>query len=148
MGDQSLAVDAWEKLFRAQVAVLRRLGNEFPTELLSLNEYDVLFNLSRRPSHSLRIRELHRHTLLTQPSISRLIDRLVARELVSKRPDPADRRGTVVQLTGAGYELFKRVAVLHADSITACLSSALSPEELTHLGALCEKLRSDVSGTG
>ena len=31
MTDKSLAIDAWESLFRAQVSVLRQLTAEFPT---------------------------------------------------------------------------------------------------------------------
>jgi len=50
MTDKSLAIDAWEALFRAQVSVLRQLTAEFPTSEISFTEYDVLLNLSRAPS--------------------------------------------------------------------------------------------------
>ena len=141
MSDKSLAVDAWEALFRAQVSVLRQLNAEFPTEQLSFNEYDVLFNLSRQPGRKLRLRDLNRHLLLTQPSVSRLVDRLVEREFVTKESDPGDGRGTVVCLTEAGHELFRRVAVIHADSIHRRVGGALSAEELEQLTALTDKLR-------
>lgn len=141
MSEKSLAVDAWEALFRAQVSVLRQLHNEFPVSELSLNEYDVLFNLSRQTGWRLRLRDLNRHLLLTQPSVSRLVDRLVARELVWKEGDPGDGRGTVVCLTQTGYELFKRVAVLHAESIRRRVGGALSADELRQLTVLCDKLR-------
>src|SRR3954463_1542393 len=110
------AVAAWESLFRAQVAVMRTLAAEFPTRDISFNEYDVLFNLSRQPNRELRLRDLNKHVLLTQPSVSRLVDRLVARQLVVKESDPGDGRGTIVCLTEAGNELFRRVAVVHAES--------------------------------
>jgi len=141
VSDKSLAVDAWESLFRAQVTVLRTLNAEFPTEKLSFNEYDVLFNLSRQPEHRLRIRDLNRHLLLTQPSVSRLVDRLVQRELLRKESDPGDGRGTIVCLTDEGYDLFRRVAVVHADSISRRVGGALSAAELRQLTALTEKLR-------
>jgi DNA-binding MarR family transcriptional regulator len=136
-----LAVDAWESLFRAQVSVLRRLNAEFPTTELSLNEYDVLFNLSRQPGRRLRLRDLNRHLLLTQPSVSRLVDRLVRRGLVTKEGAPGDGRGTVVCLTDPGNELFRRVAVVHAESILKHVGGALSAEELAQLTALSDKLR-------
>ena len=141
MSNKALAVEAWESLFRAQVSVLRQLHTEFPTDLLSLNEYDVLFNLSRQPEHRLRIRDLNRHLLLTQPSVSRLVDRLAQRELVRKESDPGDGRGTIVCLTDAGYDLFRRVAVVHAESIAHRVGDTLTDGELTQLAALCEKLR-------
>ena len=141
MSDKPSSVAAWEALFRAQVSVLRQLNVEFPTAELSFNEYDVLFNLSRQEDRQLRIRDLNKHLLLTQPSVSRLVDRLVARELVRKEPDPGDGRGTVVCLTDAGFALFRRVAVIHAESIHRRVGDALSNDELRELARLSDKLR-------
>ena len=141
MSDKALAVDAWEALFRAQVSVLRQLNLEFPTEELSFNEYDVLFNLSRQPGRKLRLRDLNKHLLLTQPSVSRLVDRLVEQKLVVKESDPGDGRGTIVCLTDAGNELFRRVAVVHADSIWRRVGGALNADELAQLTRLTDKLR-------
>jgi len=141
VSDKSASVSAWEALFRAQVSVLRQLNTEFPTDQLSFTEYDVLFNLSRQDDRALRIRDLNRHLLLTQPSVSRLVDRLVARGLVRKESDPGDGRGTIVCLTDAGFDLFRRVAVVHADSIHRRVGSALSNDELRELERLTDKLR-------
>jgi DNA-binding MarR family transcriptional regulator len=135
------AVSAWESLFRAQVAVMRTLAAEFPTKDISFNEYDVLFNLSRQPDRELRMRDLNKHVLLTQPSVSRLIDRLVARGLVSKCPEPSDARGTVIRLTDDGYDMFRRVAVEHMKTITERVGGRLDAEELEQLAQLCDKLR-------
>jgi DNA-binding MarR family transcriptional regulator len=141
VSDKALAVEAWEALFRAQVSVLRQLNLEFPTGELSFNEYDVLFNLSRQDGRKLRLRDLNKHLLLTQPSVSRLVDRLVERQLVVKESDPGDGRGTIVCLTDAGHELFRRVAVIHAESIRRRVGGALSAAELRQLTALTDKLR-------
>ena len=141
MSDKSLAVDAWEALFRAQVSVLRQLNTEFPTDQLSLNEYDVLFNLSRQAERKLRLRDLNRHLLLTQPSVSRLVDRLVEQGLVRKESDPGDGRGTIVCLTDEGLALFRRVAVVHSESIHRRVGGALNAAELAQLTALTDKLR-------
>lgn len=143
MSDKTAAVAAWEALFRAQVSVLRQLNVEFPTGDLSFNEYDVLFNLSRQPERQLRIRDLNTHLLLTQPSVSRLVDRLVAKQLVRKAPDAGDGRGTIVCLTDAGYEQFHRVAVIHVESIHRRMS-ALTTEELNTLAELSDKLRLNI----
>jgi DNA-binding MarR family transcriptional regulator len=138
------AINAWESLFRAQVTVIRQLTREFPTDELSFNEYDVLFNLSRQEGRKLRIRDLNRHLLLTQPSVSRLVDRLVSRGLVRKESDPGDGRGTFVCLTDEGYSLFRKVAVTHAESITRHVGGALTADQLRSLTKLTESLRSSV----
>lgn len=141
MSQRGEAVAAWESLFRAQVTVMRALAAEFPSREISLNEYDVMFNLTKQPGRRSRLRELNRHMLLTQPSVSRLVDRMVARELLVKENDPADGRGAVVVLTDAGYELFRTVAVSHMESITSHVGGALNSEELAQLESLCDKLR-------
>lgn len=135
------AVSAWESLFRAQVAVMRTLAAEFPTRDISFNEYDVLFNLSRQPDRSLRLRDLNKHVLLTQPSVSRLVDRLVSRGLVAKGPEPSDARGTIIRLTDTGFDMFRRVAVDHMRSISDRVGTRLDQDELETLAALCDKLR-------
>lgn len=141
MTEKAIAVGAWEALFRAQVSVLRQLNAEFPTSEISFTEYDVLFNLSRAPERRMRIRDLIPHLLLSQPSVSRLIDRLAARGLVDKLPDATDARGTIVALRPEGYELFKRVAVVHADAIARRVGSRLDVDELQQLTELCRRLR-------
>jgi DNA-binding MarR family transcriptional regulator len=120
---------------------MRTLAAEFPTKDISFNEYDVLFNLSRQPDRELRMRDLNKHVLLTQPSVSRLIDRLVARGLVAKCPEPSDARGTVIRLTDEGYDMFRRVAVEHMKTITERVGGRLDAEELGQLAELCDKLR-------
>ena len=139
--DRRLAVTAWEALFRAQVSVMRYLNSEFPTGELSLNEYDVLFNLSRQPGRQTRMRTLTDHLLISQPSISRLVDRLVARGLAEKVDDPSDARGVIVHLTDLGYASFVRVARGHMGSIYDRVGTNLTDDELRTLTELCDKLR-------
>jgi DNA-binding MarR family transcriptional regulator len=140
VSERSTAVDAWEALYRAQVAVLRQLLSEFPHDEVSFTEYDVLFNLYRQPGHRLRIRDLNRHLLLTQPSVSRLLDRLAARGLVRKSSDPSDARGTIVTLTESGVDVFRRIGSQHGESI-ANRMSVLDADELHELARLSDKLR-------
>lgn len=141
MSDTTTAVEAWEALFRAQVTVMRHLQTEFPDGQLSITEYDVLFNLSRQPQQRLRIRELNDHMLITQPSVSRMVDRLAARALVAKVNDPDDARGIIVELTDSGLAVFRRAAHSHMRSIATRVGGALSEEELRELDRLCTKLR-------
>lgn len=144
MSDRSEAVDAWEALYRAQVTVMRRLRAAFPDDELSLSEYDVLFNLSRSPGRAARIRDLNRRLLLTQPSVSRLLDRIAVRGLITKSEDPRDARGTIVTLTEEGVATFRRVGTRHAAAI-AEIMSALSPPELRELRVLTDRLREGVA---
>ncbi|WP_439692174.1 MarR family winged helix-turn-helix transcriptional regulator [Curtobacterium sp. SP.BCo] len=139
--EKATAVAAWEALFRAQVTVMRALNAEFPGGEISFNEYDVCFNLSTQPGRRCRMRELTGHLLLTQPSVSRLVDRLTARGIVEKQPDPADARGVIVALTAHGFDVYRAVAVQHAQTIADQVGAGLDDAELRTLTELCTKLR-------
>ncbi|MGG7307789.1 MarR family winged helix-turn-helix transcriptional regulator [Curtobacterium sp. AB451] len=139
--EKATAVAAWEALFRAQVTVMRALNADFPGGEISFNEYDVCFNLSTQPGRRCRMRELTSHLLLTQPSVSRLVDRLTARGIVEKQPDPADARGVIVALTPHGFDVYRAVAVQHAQTIVDQVGAGLDEAELRTLTELCTKLR-------
>lgn len=141
MSSSDAAVDAWEALFRAQVSIMRDLRAEFADQGLSMNEYDVLFNIAREPGHRVRLRDLNRNVLITQSSVSRLVDRLVERDLIVKSDDETDARGTIVTLTSAGRAEFSRVAKIHMANIHDRVGDVLTDDELATLQALCTKLR-------
>lgn len=136
-----LAAETWESLFRAQVAVMRRLQSGPAFRALAVNEYDVLFTLSRCPSGWLRLNELNDNVLLSQSSLSRLVERLEKRGLVDRMPAPDDRRGVLLQLTESGRELQKQIGREHVRDISALITPALTAAEQRDLLRLTEKLR-------
>lgn len=139
--DKAAAVEGWESLFRAQVTVLRRFRQNFRGAELSLGEYDVLYNLTRFPGNRLRLHELNQNILLTQPSLSRLVERMEQRGLVRRERDAEDRRGTVVVMTDKGAEMQRQAGRDHADAIARYVGGALTTDELQALRELCDKLR-------
>ena len=137
-----LAAETWESLFRAQVAVMRRLQSGPAFKNLAVNEYDVLFTLSRCPSGWLRLNELNDNVLLSQSSLSRLVERLEKRGLVARMPD--DGRGVLVKLTDDGAELQKQIGREHVRDIAELVSPALTAAEQRELLRLTEKLRTSL----
>ncbi len=66
-------------------------------------EFDVLAALRRAgPPYSLSPGQLGAETLVTSGTMTNRIDRLEARDLVRREPDPSDRRGVRVTLTDTG----------------------------------------------
>ncbi len=66
-------------------------------------EFDVLSALRRQgPPYQLSPGALLRATLVTSGTMTNRIDRLADAGLVSRRPDPADKRGVLVALTDSG----------------------------------------------
>lgn len=146
MTDRRLAVEAWESLFRAQHEVFDHISGDFSGTDLAQGEYDVLLTVTRAPDMTARLREVTANMLISQPSVSRLVDRMVARGLIEKCPDPDDGRGTLVRATEAGATAFRRLASVHAASIAERMSH-LTDDELAALRDLTAKLRRPTPAT-
>jgi DNA-binding MarR family transcriptional regulator len=98
-------------------------------------EFDVLSALRRQgPPYRLSPGALLRATLVTSGTMTNRIDRLASAGLVSRHPDPQDKRGVLVMLTDRGRTV--------ADAALADL--LLSEREL--LTGLDETQRSQLAG--
>ncbi|MFT4158247.1 MAG: MarR family transcriptional regulator [Microbacterium sp.] len=140
MTDRTLALEAWESLFRAQHEVFGELVRDFDGAPLTQAEYDVLLTVTRASGMTARLRDVTSNMLISQPSVSRLIDRMVARGLVAKCADPDDGRGALIRATDAGARTFRALATVHGRSIAERMSN-LDDDELRMLRDLAEKLR-------
>lgn len=138
--DRRLAIDAWESLFRAQHEVFEEISTDFDGDELTQAEYDVLLTVTRGEGRTARLRDVTANMLISQPSVSRLVDRMVARGLVTKCADPLDGRGSLVTATDEGARLFRGIASAHGASIADRMSQ-LTDDELCQLRDLTAKLR-------
>ncbi|GAA3910864.1 MarR family winged helix-turn-helix transcriptional regulator [Microbacterium invictum] len=140
MTDRRLAIAAWESLFRAQHEVFDEINDAFHDGELAQAEYDVLLTVTRGDGYAARLRDVTANMLISQPSVSRLVDRMVVRGLITKTPDPADGRGAILIATAEGAAAFRRLATIHGRAI-ADRMSVLSDDELSQLRTITAKLR-------
>jgi DNA-binding MarR family transcriptional regulator len=97
-------------------------------------EFDVLTALRRAGApYQLSPGQLLTQTLVTSGTMTNRIDRLAKKDLVQRLPDPADRRGVLVRLTGAGRD--------RADSAL----SGLLEQERAILGELAPAQRAELA---
>lgn len=134
-----LANDAWEAVLTAHAVLMKQFAAEDVWHGLTMREYDVLYTLSKCPE-PIRPAELNRHVLLTQPALSRMVDRLVDRGLVQRTPDPHDGRGVRLSLTDEGRTRQRRIGGRHAVGVARVLTGALTDDELRTLEQICGKL--------
>ncbi|NUP27708.1 MAG: winged helix-turn-helix transcriptional regulator [Nocardia sp.] len=134
-----LANDAWEAVLTAHAVLMKQFAAQDVWHGLTMREYDVLYTLSKCPE-PIRPAELNRHVLLTQPALSRMVDRLVERGLVQRTPDPHDGRGVRLSLTTEGRTRQRRIGGRHAVGVAQALTGALTDDELRTLEHLCGKL--------
>jgi DNA-binding MarR family transcriptional regulator len=117
-----------------------RLAAKAAEHGLQVGEGDVLFTLFRAgPPHRLSPTQLAESTLVTTGTMTNRLDRLEARGLVRRLPNPDDRRGLAVELTGAGRELVDGLVGEHVENEREMLS-ALSEREREQLTRIMRKL--------
>jgi DNA-binding MarR family transcriptional regulator len=103
-------------------------------------EFDVLAALRRAGEpYELSPGRLLRETLVTSGTMTNRVDRLTARGLVERLPDPHDRRGVLVRLTAEGKAAvdgaFEALLAAEAD-----LLADLSDRDRTQLAGLLRSL--------
>ena len=139
-----VANDAWEALLTAHASLMRQFNAQDVWEDFSMKEYDVLYTLSKCKD-PIRLSELNRHVLLSQPALSRMVDRLADRGLISRAIDPSDGRGVRLALTEEGLAIQRRIGRRHGRSVARAMLAGLTPEELRQLEQLCGKLAESTS---
>jgi DNA-binding MarR family transcriptional regulator len=120
--------EVWRRLLATESRLRDRLDRELRAEHgLSLGDYDVLVHLSEAPERCLRMSELAERLLLSRSGLTRRVDGLVSEGWVTRRACPDDRRGSLAQLTGLGFEVLKHAAVTHVAGVRRYLVDALEP---------------------
>ncbi len=99
-------------------------------------EFDVLAALRRAGApYELSPGRLLRETLVTSGTMTNRVDRLAARGLVERYPDPDDRRGVIVRLTREGKAAVDGAftALLEAERLLLSELPATQQRELANL---------------
>jgi DNA-binding MarR family transcriptional regulator len=134
-------IKAWSRLIRAERAVSGRIEAELKSAgFPSLFWYDVLLELKRSPEGRLTPREIEDAVLFEQYNLSRLLDRMEAEGLVRRIPYPGDKRRQLVELTGEGQALQRRMWSVYGAAINRFIGSKLAEKEAEQLAALLLKL--------
>jgi DNA-binding MarR family transcriptional regulator len=103
--------------------------------------HDVLATLRRSgPPYRLRPTEFTSTLMLTSSGTTKRLDRLEQAGLITRGPDPEDRRGTLITLTAGGRKLIDAVTEAHMENERRLLS-ALSEAEQRRLADLLRKLQ-------
>lgn len=106
---------------------------------LSAGEFDVLASLIQLPDRTSKPSVLARSGMLSPAGMTHRLDLLERAGFVERRPDPDDRRATLVVLTEAGEAKAIEAARAHV-AAEAELLGVLSPSERADLRRLLETM--------
>ncbi len=132
----SRAMAAVTSIMRVHQILLGELDARLRRYDLTFARYEALVLLSFSRSGSLPLRLIGQRLMVHPTSVTNTIDRLERQELVIRRPNPADRRGILAEITLAGRDVVQRAT---ADLMAAGFGMAGYGED--QLGEMFELLR-------
>lgn len=136
-------VEAFLNLQRTADALLRGIEAVLKPFGLSPTQYNVLRILRGAGPEGLACRHIGDRMLTRDPDITRLLDRLEARKLVSRTREQKDRRVLTTRVTEAGLEILKQLDAPIAQAHRKQLGH-LGEARLRTLSSLLELARSRI----
>jgi DNA-binding MarR family transcriptional regulator len=111
-----------EALWRAVMRIVKVIPRHLDSDLirgagLTASEYTTIMHLSEAPNRELRMAELASATDLSASRMTRLVDDLQSRGLVTKTASSSDARGNVARLTPRGMAKLKSTWPVHLTSV-------------------------------
>ncbi|HLY49241.1 MAG TPA: MarR family transcriptional regulator [Solirubrobacteraceae bacterium] len=132
--------EAWIGLLETHKRLTRALDAELEAQHgLSFSALEVLGRLARGENRSFGLSALAGACGLSLSRISRIIDSLERRGLVTRRTVEADARAVQAQLTDAGLELVRQAQRTHFASVQNRFFEQLSDQEVATLARIFTK---------
>jgi DNA-binding MarR family transcriptional regulator len=132
-------------IVRVADVLTRRMSEALEPYKLTLSQYGVLEALRDAGEHGLVCGEIAGRMITREPDVTRLVDRLEDRGLVSRHRGRPDRRMVRTQLTPSGAALLATIdgpmRALHADRLRG-----MARRDLGALDALLESTEAAVHG--
>ena len=136
-------IDTWVTMIRVQAWINQRLAQDMLREDgVRITWYDVLIQLlhCEDPERGMRMQDLVDRVIISNSGMTRLIDRLVEKELVKRIIYEDDRREVYVILTETGTHLIQKLMVNHQSRIRHYFLQYFTEEELRNLGGYFQRV--------
>ena len=104
-------------IMRLQQVFLARADAELRPLALTFARYEVLMLLCFSSRGSLPLGKIGERLQVNPASVTNAVDRLEAKGLVTRKPNPDDGRGTLAAITSAGRQLADRATVAMNDRV-------------------------------
>ncbi|GAA3060513.1 MarR family transcriptional regulator [Streptomyces roseofulvus] len=138
---ETLPMAVFGRIHRLSAAVRNQVDQAYKPYGMGLGEFDVLATLRRSGEpYTLSPRELTATLMITTGGMTGRLDKLEKAGLLTRSPDPNDRRGLRVTLTERGRELVDQAVGAGLERQREAVEAALTREEAEQLAGLLRKL--------
>lgn len=126
----------WLRLLTCSTLIEQRVRERLHRRFaLTLARFDVLAQLDRAPD-GLTMGQLSSRLMVSGGNATGLVTRMLEEGLITRTPDPNDRRSQVVRLSGRGRALWEAIYPEHAHWIHEAMSGLTANEQRQLLGLL------------
>ncbi|MFB5077842.1 MarR family transcriptional regulator [Raoultella sp. C349492] len=131
------------------LGLLIHLANQYKDQLISqyfsgmditAAQFKVLISIYKGVTSPV---EISKNLVMDAGAMSRMVDRMVKRDLISRSPNPQDKRQVVLALSGKGELICERFVNEALASIISDLTARLTPDESRLLVELMTKMLPD-----
>ncbi|MTE21069.1 MarR family transcriptional regulator [Streptomyces sp. TRM43335] len=124
---------AWRVHLDVNKLLMHQLERDLQPFGLTMNDYEILVNLSESEERRMRMSDLAAATLQSKSRLSHQITRMEKAGLVRREHCESDKRGLFAVLTDHGWKTMREVAPHHVASVRRHFIDLLSPQALEEL---------------
>ena len=135
---------AWRGFITTSTDLVNLIAKDLAPYGLDGGDYQLLAMLSEAPDQKLKMCDLAERLRLSRSGLTRRIDGVLKAKYVSQVRDNQDGRVVFAHLTKKGFDLIKKVAPHHLESVRSRMTNLLSPAEIRAFGSGFEKIARNV----
>ena len=136
---------AWRSFITTTGDLLRAIEHELEPFGLDMGDYQLLAMLSEAPGQQLRMCDLADALRLTRGGLTRRMEGVVKKKLVSRVQSSEDGRVAFAQMTAKGVATLNAVAPEHVETVRRLMIDLLTPAEVKAVGTAFSKIRKNLA---
>ena len=144
-------MDDFKQLFSDLIRFETELWNAVDARMradhdLPLHKFEPMQIIERTPH--CRVYDIADTLSITTGGVSKIVDSIASAGHAKRRPNPEDRRSSIIELTPAGKRLLAKATATFEDELQLRLGAALSDRALRQFTIALNALRVAAGGTG
>lgn len=137
---------AWRTFIVTTGDLTRAIERDLHQFDLDLGDYQLLAMLSEAPDQRLKMCDLADSLRLTRSGLTRRMDGVLKKKLVTRTQSSEDGRVAYAQISAKGLDVLKTAAPHHLESVRGHMIDLLSPAEIRAIASAFKKISQKLSG--
>lgn len=138
-------MEAWLAFIETTGDLMKAIERDLAQYGLDRGDYQLLAILSESEDQQMRMCDLADRLRLTRSGLTRRMEGVLKRKLVTRIQSTEDGRVAFAQLTTKGFELLKTAAPHHLESVRGLMIDLLSPAEIKAFATGFNKISANLS---